>query len=315
MQVVVPAVVREETDLIVSQAKRLSEPGGPLGRLPFTETFDHEHRSQQIDGVGLTGVVGRARIARRARETGSSGVSSAAGTRRPGSPTSWEESLELDNIVVCMFMLPAIRRSHVRALEAAESMLNFGFDYRERLGRRAQGRTLLAYLSERYRHSSPPEWRSRIESGQVLVKGVVAPAERELSCGETLVFRRPPWREPEAPTSFAVVYKDDDLLAVAKPAGVPTLPGGGFLENTLLRRVRRFAPGASPLHRLGRGTSGLVLFTRNRSARRILGIALARGEVERGYRAIVSGAFPPGRRFSTFPSVPSPTPCSGRSQA
>lgn len=194
-------------------------------------------------------------------------------------------------------------------------MLNFGFDYRERLGRRAQGRTLLAYLSERYRHSSPPEWRSQIESSQVLVKGVVAPAERELSCGETLVFRRPPWRVPEAPTSFAVVYKDDDLLAVAKPAGLPTLPGGGFLENTLLRRVRRFAPGASPLHRLGRGTSGLVLFTRNRIARRILGTAWARGEVERGYRAIVSGAFPPGRRFSTFPSVPSPTPCSGRSQA
>jgi 23S rRNA pseudouridine1911/1915/1917 synthase len=190
-------------------------------------------------------------------------------------------------------------------------MLNSGFDYRERLGRRAAGRTVFAYLSDRYRHSSPREWRRRIEAGQVFIEGAPAAAEGELASGETLVFRRPPWREPEAPTSFAVFYRDHDLLAVAKPAGLPTLPGGGFLENTLLRRVRRVAPGASPLRRLGRGTSGLVLFTLNRTARRVLASAWARGEVERGYRAIVSGAFPQGETILDFPIGPVPHPVLG----
>ncbi|MGH9324714.1 MAG: RNA pseudouridine synthase, partial [Vicinamibacteria bacterium] len=126
-------------------------------------------------------------------------------------------------------------------------MLNRGFEYRERLGSQAKGRTVLAYLTDRYRHSSEGEWRRRIESGQVLVAGVPAAALRELASGETLVFRRPPWQEPSAPTSFAVLYRDDDVLAVAKPAGLPTLPGGGFLENTLLARVKRLEPRASPL--------------------------------------------------------------------
>ena len=148
--------------------------------------------------------------------------------------------------------------------------LNGGFRYRERLGAGAQGRTLLAYLSERYRHSTLLEWRERIEEGRVLVEGEPAHAERTLSRGESLVWNRPPWREPSAPTSFALLYEDEDVLAVAKPAGLPTLPGGSFLENTLLAIVRRRYGDASPLHRLGRGTSGIVLFARTPEARRAL---------------------------------------------
>lgn len=171
--------------------------------------------------------------------------------------------------------------------------LNRGFRYRERLGESAQGRTLLAYLSERYRHSSTLEWQGRIDGGLVLVDGVPAPADRTLAAGESLVWNRPAWQEPEAPTSFALLYEDEDVLGVAKPAGLPTLPGGSFLENTLLARVRRRYPGASPLHRLGRGTSGIVLFALSPEARR----ALTRSwesDVERTYRALVTGRFPGG---------------------
>ena len=46
------------------------------------------------------------------------------------------------------------------------------------------------------------------------------------------------------------------------------MPAGGFLDNTLLALVRERYPEASPLHRLGRGTSGLVLFARHEAARR-----------------------------------------------
>lgn len=169
---------------------------------------------------------------------------------------------------------------------------NHGFVYRERLGASSRGRTVLSYLSERYRHSTEDEWRHRIESGLVLVEGHPAASTRELLPGERLVWMRPPWEEPEAPTGFAVVYRDPDLLAVAKPAGLPTMPGAGFLERTLLWRVRRFDASASPLHRLGRGTSGVVLCTRNAVARKTLSTAWARGEVERRYRALVLGRFP-----------------------
>jgi 23S rRNA pseudouridine1911/1915/1917 synthase len=53
---------------------------------------------------------------------------------------------------------------------------------------------------------------------------------------------------------------------VNKPSGLPTLPGAGFMENTLLRLVQEHVRNASPVHRLGRGTSGIVLFAKTRQA-------------------------------------------------
>ncbi len=179
-------------------------------------------------------------------------------------------------------------------------MLNSGFRYRERLPESARGRTLLGYLSDRYRHSTALEWERRIEAGLVLVGGVRARADRELAAGESLVWSRPPWREPPAPTSFAVLYQDEHVLGVAKPAGLPTLPGGSFLENTLLARVRSRYPSASPLHRLGRGTSGIVLFALRPEVLR----ALTRSwetDVERRYRGLVTGRFPDGETILDHP--------------
>jgi 23S rRNA pseudouridine1911/1915/1917 synthase len=168
-------------------------------------------------------------------------------------------------------------------------MINEGCEYRERLGPQADGERLLAYLARRYRHSSMTAWRDRIESGRVLVDSNTARSDSILRRGQTLVWRRPPWREPDAPASFAVLYEDADLLAVGKPAGLPTLPGGGFLQSTLLNRVRAYAPGATPVHRLGRWTSGLVLFARTRESRVELTRQWVGREPVKRYRALASG--------------------------
>jgi 23S rRNA pseudouridine1911/1915/1917 synthase len=101
--------------------------------------------------------------------------------------------------------------------------------------------------------------------------------------------RWPPWIEPDAPRSFTVLYEDDDLLAVAKPAGLPTLPGANFLQATLLHLVRSYAPDASPLHRLGRWTSGLVLCAKNDHAGTGLMRQWSAKEVGKRYRALAGG--------------------------
>jgi 23S rRNA pseudouridine1911/1915/1917 synthase len=167
--------------------------------------------------------------------------------------------------------------------------VNEGFDYRERIGAEADGEPLLAYLTRRYRHSSAAEWTERIESGRVLLDSTPGRPDSVLRQGQILVWRRPAWTEPDAPTSFAVLYEDEDLLAVAKPAGLPTLPGGGFLNATLLHRVRVYAPGASPLHRLGRWTSGVVLFARTRETLADLTRQWTSRDVGKRYRALAVG--------------------------
>ncbi len=167
--------------------------------------------------------------------------------------------------------------------------MNGGYAYRERLGPGAAGRTVLDWLSERYPHSDRITWLTRIAGGQVTRDGEAASANDVLSAGQSLVWHRPPWIEPEVPVSFAVLFRDRDLLAVAKPRGLPCVPNGGFLEHTLLHQVRRPFPEAVPLHRLGRGTSGLVLFALSKAARRAVAADWRAGRVEKEYRALVSG--------------------------
>ena len=175
--------------------------------------------------------------------------------------------------------------------------MNSGFEYRERLGRDARGATVLAWLAARHRHSTESVWRARIAAGEVSVDGAVAAADDGLRPGQSLAWRRPPWDEPAVPFGYAILYRDDELLAVAKPRGLPSLPNGGFLEHTLLHRVRLKHPEAVPMHRLGRGTSGLLLFARTAEARRSVAAAWRAGRVEKTYRALVSGV-PRERRFT-----------------
>jgi len=75
-------------------------------------------------------------------------------------------------------------------------------------------------------------------------------------------------------------------LAVNKPSGLPTLPGGGFLENTLLRLVQKQFPNVNPVHRLGRATSGIVLFAKTPQAASNLEANWNTPRIQKIYRAL-----------------------------
>jgi 23S rRNA pseudouridine1911/1915/1917 synthase len=184
--------------------------------------------------------------------------------------------------------------------------VNLGFEYRDRIGPEADGETVLSYLKRRYRHSDEADWRVRIDAGEVLLEKATAEPGARLRRGQSLVWRRPPWEEPPVPLAFAVLHRDEHLLAVAKPRGLPTAPNGGFLEHTLLHLVRRLAPRATPMHRLGRGTSGLVLFALTPEARRAVSAAWRDGSVEKTYRALVTGV--PGRESFSVEAPIGPVP-------
>lgn len=174
--------------------------------------------------------------------------------------------------------------------------LNSGFAYREQLGAAAAGRSLVAWLAQRYAHSTECVWRERIGAGEVEIDGRGARPDERLVAGAVLAWHRPPWREPEVPLAFAILHRDEHLLAVAKPRGLPTLPNGGFVEHTLQHLVRQLHPEAAAAHRLGRGTSGLVLFARTAEARRRLAADWRDGRVEKEYLALVAGV--PAAAFS-----------------
>ena len=133
--------------------------------------------------------------------------------------------------------------------------MNRGHEFKTTLSERANGATLLDWLSSEHPHSTRGEWRSRIEEGRVTLDGRRAEHAERLRRGQTLTWARPPWTESEVPLHYQVVYQDEHLLVVDKPSGLPTMPGGGFHDHTLLTLVRARDRRWSPVHRLGRGTA------------------------------------------------------------
>lgn len=191
-------------------------------------------------------------------------------------------------------------------MTATTLQMNDGCEYREQLSAAADGQTLLVYLSQHYPHSSATEWVARITSGLVRIDGRSVQPDFILRNGCELVWQRPPWIEPDAPRTFSVLYEDADLLAVAKPAGLPTLPGANFLQTTLLYQVQCYAPDAAPLHRLGRWTSGIVLCARNQAARTSLMQQWSDKTVGKHYRALASGLPNWNEKTITTPIGPVP---------
>jgi 23S rRNA pseudouridine1911/1915/1917 synthase len=173
-------------------------------------------------------------------------------------------------------------------------MNNNGYRYPDRILEKDEGVSVAAFYTVHYTHSAEEIWRQRIQAGQVLLNGRTASPDELLTRGDRLIYHRLPWEEPGAPTGFGTLFEDDDVLVLAKPSGLPVLPGGMFLENTLLYLVRqRYGSGCSPLHRLGRGTSGAILFTRNPRAARLLAAAMYERRILKVYLALASGTMMP----------------------
>lgn len=126
----------------------------------------------------------------------------------------------------------------------------------------------------------------KVLAGQML-------AVRLVQTAETLAFR------PQA-MALAVVFEDEALLVVDKPAGLVVHPAPGNWQGTLLNGLLAWHAGAGSLpragivHRLDKDTSGLMVVGKTLAAVTALSRAIAAREVHRSYLAIAEGKWPAG---------------------
>ena len=143
-----------------------------------------------------------------------------------------------------------------------------------------------------------------VDDQKVAVNGVVvAVRSHRLAAGDQIALSEPPVvGQPELmadpSVAFDVLHADDHVIVVDKPADLVVHPGAGHGEGTLvhglLARYPEVAEVGAPerpgiVHRLDRGTSGLLMVARSPFAHEALSAALARREVHRGYVALVLG--------------------------
>jgi len=136
-----------------------------------------------------------------------------------------------------------------------------------------------------------------IDAGRVTVDGQARPKSHRLSAGERVEVAPGPTggARPAAEAAFEVVWEDEHLIVVDKPAGVVVHPGAGVREGTLAQALgARVAGGPDPeragiVHRLDRDTSGLMVVARSEDTHAALQRMIRAREVDRRYLALVSG--------------------------
>lgn len=172
------------------------------------------------------------------------------------------------------------------------SRANAGWTYSHRVPPSDDGMPLVAHLAARYRHADEEGWRRHAEAGRVLVNGAPADASLVVREGDLVEYRRPSWEESVSHAALPVIHEDAHVLVVDKPAGLQVLPGGSRLLATALSVVRGDDPARaewSPVHRLGRGTSGLLVFGKTAEARSFLSAQFRERTMGKLYLGWVAG--------------------------
>ncbi len=155
-------------------------------------------------------------------------------------------------------------------------------------------------------HRRLPEFsRSRIQQwigkGRVLVNGVAVRASYSVRAGDSIEVdpaEAPPLRASPEAIPLTILYEDEDMVAIDKPAGMVVHAGAGVhqgtLVNALLHRFAALSAVGGPLrpgivHRLDRFTSGVLLAAKNDAAHQKLAAQFSGRQVEKIYLAMVHG--------------------------
>lgn len=176
-------------------------------------------------------------------------------------------------------------------------------DLSQRIPAQLGGLRLDQALAQMFPDFSRARLQQWVRAGQVLVEGQVLKPRDPVRGGEQVVIRAQLEEETAcAPEAIAldVVYEDEALLVINKPAGLVVHPAAGnwsgTLQNALLHHAPALAsvPRAGIVHRLDKDTSGLLVVARNLAAHKALVEQLQARTLKREYLAVVQGVMTAG---------------------
>lgn len=174
------------------------------------------------------------------------------------------------------------------------------------------GARLDRYVSDQLPELSRAAVQRLIDAAQIRVDGIARKASYRVQAGETISVRVPPpapstslgTRAPRAENiPLDIIYEDDDLMVVNKPAGLVVHPAAGHAAGTLVNAILAHCPRLNVggverpgiVHRLDSDTSGIIIVAKNDAAMRDLQAQFKARRVRKTYLALVGGRVKPPR--------------------
>ena len=172
-----------------------------------------------------------------------------------------------------------------------------------RIPHRLEGHTAIDVLVEIQNRLTHNDWKIEFSRQRLEVEGQPISADYRVRAGERIVHSLPATVEPDVSANIKVIFEDDSIVVVNKPAPLPMHPAGRFNRNTLgYILAQAYAPQRlRPAHRLDANTTGPVVFSKTRQIAAKLQKQFEQGQVQKEYLVRVAGHLPQNEFSSSQP--------------
>ncbi|MFJ6077722.1 RluA family pseudouridine synthase [Pseudarthrobacter sp. NPDC092419] len=166
--------------------------------------------------------------------------------------------------------------------------------------------TAMDYMMHRWGHIDPQGIEDRFDAGEIVGEGGV-PLDRttRLQDHTFIWYYRTLPPETRIPVEIKILHQDEHLLVADKPHFLPTTPGGTYIQESALVRLRNQLdlPDLIPMHRLDRMTAGVLLFSTNPQTRGKYQVLFEKRQVQKEYECVSAAEPAPGHPAVEFPVV------------
>ncbi len=166
--------------------------------------------------------------------------------------------------------------------------------------------TAMDYMLHRWGHIDPQGIEDRFDAGEIVGEGGVALSRHTPLSDHTFIWyyrTLPP--EERLPVEINILHQDEHILVVDKPHFLPTTPGGTYIQESALVRLRNALnlPDLIPMHRLDRMTAGVLLLSTNPATRGRYQVLFEKRKVRKEYECVSAATPAPGYPAVEFPAV------------
>ncbi|KAF2762811.1 DRAP deaminase [Pseudovirgaria hyperparasitica] len=172
----------------------------------------------------------------------------------------------------------------------------YNHTYNTNCKERWRGREILDIFASEFRDRSMEYYKKSIETGFVVVNGKKVPTDHIVRNGDVISHTQHRHEPAVSAQPVGIVYENDDIMVINKPAGIPVHPAGRYLHNSIneILRSEKRVPYPMPVNRLDRLTSGIMFYGKHSRAAEDLGKQIRDRTVKKEYVARVVGEFPEG---------------------
>src|SRR5208337_4405658 len=163
-----------------------------------------------------------------------------------------------------------------------------------RISAKFAGRSLMDFLTRRFKYQTREEWKLIIGHGKVTVNGKAITPDHLLNKNDIVAYSSIR-NEPPVDINIQIMHEEETFLVANKPGNLPSHSDGNYIKNTLIFLLRERMAGKGfhgaihLAHRLDRETSGIIVAAKTEIAHRSPSHQFEAGTVEKEYIAVARG--------------------------